>query len=1530
MTIVSNFLSSQDSSRRAGDTEGGASITINGSQSAANDSKDKRIADLEEQLRDHVKNLKQLRDEYAEYRKEKLANDKLSNEQIDQMRREVRELTSANCKLMSSDTFHTEQIKTQQKNVAIYKKQIQALEERNVNYDKTIAKHEQSALYLRDETMLAQQRAAASNIKCDELHKIARKLQDDVSRLTIERDTLYRERHSQNLLQNNLELIKTTFERSENDGRIRMEQRFDDAQRECSALRRRLQEEQDHYRELAADLKRQTETAIQKMTDEQAQGDGLRRQIEELRADTEQKKLQIQQLSQKLQESLTPSKSDNPIAAANKKIKELQLKVDQQIIQLEQLHTEQAASQTIVEQLTKASTEWESVSKEVQEQYEQFKAKATAEITALRLSETNLKSRINEQETEIRLQITGAQINTTDTTTELHKTQTELQETLQKVSENNRELRELRSECQLLKGSLQSVEQKYSSEMMLHSADIQALTQCKEDMNKVREQLTALRVERDAAVSALSVLRNECEHVAEQHSTEKQELEVRINNLDTQNTALHDQLQTLSNKMSTSLNESLNDSTAADSSLLHRSITDDDVKSTPSDQLLTIIKYLRKEKDIAVSKVEILRAENVRLVTEAGILSKRLAEANEKSMSSDRPATSELNALSAAKHEELLRKVETLNAVTDSNRFLREERDNLSARVQELTSRVTKLEDDLFPLQERNRELLAKTEEQATENQSIRRAAEQWHKRATNLVERTNKNPEDFKRLQNERENLAKMLTAEKDTLRVVTDELAAVKAEKTRIDTEVTTLQRQLQVLGDEKKKLADEFVALRQQNGRQAQEVMELKNNVLLKEDEIKKLVEALNLKETQLKDIKDKESKVRLIAKRYKDLYYELKTKNDARDAEMAARPLADQVASAEQTAAAAIRLEAEQATAARLNELNTQLATLEAELEKLRAENEQLKNRDDTNQQLQEARARIKALTEAHAHVSREFQTSKSQLQTCEQSRSEHDLLLAGLKSQCDGRINRLEKEMAEADAANKDTIARLTRENETLNLRVNQFHRQLQSQGSKPSTSSGPTEKGPSDAARTANVKPMAGPSGQQSAAVPPRRGGDTPLASIRPMSVQNSRTAAVLPTSQTSNIASVQGSSTASVTALVPPQQQVHTTGQSSTSSAEAMSSSPTSSHTDYMPATSSAVVVAVPPMGSAATVAESSHEAESAPCSATVNESSASSQANVVGQQQTVALVLPRIEVSPQSVAAVSAAAVQQQAAPQPSPQHQIAEQNQAAASTSGGTSSSSTTSSSSVAMSTHHQASSSNTVTTTQAAGHKRPRDPEGDSSTGVEESSASVSSDANKTSPKNKRTRIAEQTFQGISESGIDVEYQVPTSSQRDQEDDNVIVVDSEEEDEDDGMVDEGPAEQFEEESYDQEQDDEGDGPDIDEDNDGHHDTNEVEVDDSSDVPNQSAAAGSASDVGTSGGGSHEQLLQMATSPQNGAETQQIQTISSGSEARSSAWGAGQSSAQNLILQQAFEETGDDGIVPSTPTLYATRRNDGYVAF
>ncbi|XP_055390315.1 nucleoprotein TPR [Condylostylus longicornis] len=1549
--------------------------------------KEKRISELEDLVKELKEQLKNLKQEHEDYIKEKKVNEKMLNEQFDSMRTEVRELTSKNCQLMSQVQYNNEQIKLAQKNAGSYKKQISSLEERNKNYESTIIKHEQTIIYLKDETLNAQKKLSHAEVQLQNLRQECRILKDAETRLQMERDALHRERQTQSLLMNNLEMIKASFERSESEGRIRLESRLDEANRECSALRRRLQEEQDNFRELTVDLKRQTDTAKSKMEEEKSIADKLREEIKSLRNEIKTKSLQVDELSKKLQESLTPSKNDNPIVQANKKARDFELKYEEAKLELESLQKTLEQVREHSNQYCKLSQSSEKELADLSNAYSEYKTNAESELNRLKMVETTLKSRVEELETEIQLQITDAQLSTGTTHYQVKKVQNELKETLQKLSESNRELRDLREKNNILTASLQAAQQKYANELASHTSDIQELVQLREEVLKVREQITVLTSQRDKAVSVLeetklSFIENEKRVVAE-----KEQIEKRLIDLDAQNALLHNEIQALSLKLSSAAaagnqilhEESISEnSTVCDSSLLNKSITDDHVGKYSDKQLLQIIKYLRKEKDIAFAKVDILKSENNRLISEQQILQKRIEELN--SLLNTERTQSESTLITATRHQEILRKVETLNAVTDSNRILREERDALSNRVKELLERVTKVEDELFPLQEENRELKSKVEEFTAEITSLRTEAVKWRSRANTLIEKSNKNPEEFKRIQNERESLAKMLTAEKETIRHLQEEIQTLRNDKTKVDADIQGLVKQICTVNEDKKRVTDELNSIKQINSRLNHEIMDLKNNVLQREEETRKASEEINAKESQLNDCKNKEVQIRKIAKKYKDLYFELKTKTDG-FAEGESTTNANDIQPASETSTSG---QDDKDQKDKINELNNQLKTLEEEADRLRKENEEIKSNaekeDRTKNLLREAKIRIVSLTEAKNSVTQELNTTKTQLQTLSQS----------LEQEYVTRISQLEKALNEQDNQLKETISRLTRENENLSMRVGHLNRQLGlQQSSKPSTSSGTgSEKGPGESPRTANVKPMAGPSGQQSATVTPWRGssGETPLASIRPMSVsQNSRTAAILPTSQTGNVSAVslQGTSststsaggsssatTASVTALVPPQQQCHTTA--GNNSGEAMSSSPTSSHTDYMPATSSAAVIVatIPPLSSA----ESSQEAESiqhaqsnADNAAASTSSSSSSTQQIIGQQQqqAVALVSPRVEgnqniVTPQIIIAAGQS------------QQEVNNQQPSTSGTSGN-----------ISVSSHHQASSSNTVTTTQAGtGHKRPRtDIEGDSSSTTEET-------PEKSQPQNKRTRLlqageATASLSGVSESGLEVEYQVPTSSQRDQEDD-IIIVDSEEEGDetDDGNadIDDGPMEDeaddnvegYEIEGYIEQDIDENEaagGPNIDEIN--AEDNNEVEVDEenSSQIPNQSAVA---ADAGSS-------TSQMAPAEQSGSTTttglagststsststttsttniqnqvdkegtlgqQQIQAISSGSSeaatAGSSAEGISQTSAgwrQNtllsrqqqqtlLMLQQGInEEAADDCIIPSTPTLYAAKRSDG----
>ncbi|KAJ6645852.1 Nucleoprotein TPR [Pseudolycoriella hygida] len=1447
------------------DSDGNAAMSIGKiSTNETIDGKDQKLLEMEQTLQQKVKELKVLKEEHNEYRKEATINFDILKEEYDAMERRLIDLQSTKSQLQSQTQFEREKIKSYENDVAIYKKQIQILEERNAMYDKTIAKHETSYKNLADDARNTISQLTTAKNRCEHLEMECRRLIKSNKSLDIENKALHRQKMTESILQCNLEILKISSERSDFEGRVQLEKQLDDQVSQCTALTRKLEEEENRFRVENESLKRQKDNALMKMADEQKQCEVLQTKLSEAREQVKMKTQQIKNLSEKLQEALTPCKSDNPIAKGNKKIKDLELQVKSKVAEIEKLKSELEASATKVQSLSMQKLEWENESKALKENYEAWKVTLNAELQASRLKEANLKSQVDELQQEIRLQLSSSNLKDSNVATQ-SKIQAEYEEALRKISENNKELRELRLQCHNLKTNLEAVEKKYASEILKHAADVEILTSRTAELTKYHDQIHQIKLAKDEADEILKATQSEWEATSKKMIERREELEQKVESLEKQ---VSEFVQLLQQKNDLTTNdESLNESIG------NRSFTDDEFKDYSAETVFNVAKYLKREKDIAVAKIESVNVENTRLSAELNMMSKRIDELTSQLTSTKSTASESADIISTAKYEDLQRNMQTLKVVTDTNMRMRTEKQLLENKVKELNEKVEKIEAQLQPLREQNRELNEKNRETEKENNMLRSNVEKFRVKVSELSERATKNPEDFTRLQNERENLAKMLTSEKDNQRQINEELNSLKAEKARLEQEVAGKSKHLQTATDDRKKLQDELNNFKQINIRLTLESIEMKDNILKKEEDVKAIQRELATIEEQLRDSRNKEMQIRRIAKKYKDSFFELKTKDDERENTKTS-----------EDSSAGTSTESKQ-------ELIDKLTSLQEEINELKKENEDLKKQDE-NQMLAEARNRVLALTETNKQISRDYQACKSQLQTCEQSRSEHDAAIAALKSQLEAKI----KELLDQEVSRHETIARLTRENENLNTRVNQLHRQLQQQGSKPSTSSATMEKSPSDPARTANVKPMATPSAQQSTTVNLRRGGDTPLASIRPMSVQNSRTAAVLPTSQTSNVVAVQGTSTGSVTtALVPPQQQVHTTG--NTSTAEAMSSSPTSSHTDYMPATSSAVVAAVPPMGS--TSAESTQEAES--LSVNTNESSSSSTSSqAVLQQQTVALVSPRVEVAAQVV-----------------PSQQVVDQNQAA-STSGSSSSFVT------AMSSHHQASSSNTVTTTQA-GHKRPRDTEGDSSTGVEESSASE-----KTSPQNKRTRLlGEQTFQGVTESGLDVEYQVPTSSQRDQEDD-VVAVDSEEDDEDamdieavavevDDNFDGDNGDTDEIESLGQ---DEGEGHDIDEDN-ARNDNNEVDVDDSSNTPNQS----------TSGTAARVNPGEVNESP-TAQETQQIQTISSGSDAGPSSQANVRRQAQtptsrqqpNVVSQQTYEEGTDDSIVPSTPTLYVARRADG----
>ncbi|XP_037089681.1 nucleoprotein TPR-like [Pollicipes pollicipes] len=140
--------------------------------------------------------------------------------------------------------------------------------------------------------------------------------------------------------------------------------------------------------------------------------------------------------------------------------------------------------------------------------------------------------------------------------------------------------------------------------------------------------------------------------------------------------------------------------------------------------------------------------------------------------------TSQATVDSSAQLAELLRKVETLNALTDSNRVLREERDDLSRRRQELEAQLETTRAEIEPLQEKNRDLQSRVDVLESEVTALKGEVTRWRQRTNQLTERANKaNPEEMKRLQQDKETLTKRSEEQQQQLAKLQSELTRVRA---------------------------------------------------------------------------------------------------------------------------------------------------------------------------------------------------------------------------------------------------------------------------------------------------------------------------------------------------------------------------------------------------------------------------------------------------------------------------------------------------------------------------------------------------------------------------------------------------------------------------------------------------------------------------------------------------------------------------------------------------------------------------------
>jgi len=791
----------------------------------------KLAQDAEKKGKEVELELAEVKKDFAEYKEEKAVNDKMSNEQLEKMREDLMEARSNASKLASQEEYNTERFKILQTNATGYKKNMEALEERNRQLHSIAAKHEASVTSLRNEILGIQSKMSRAEVQVDHLNHEKSVLQSSEARLLAEREVLHREKSSSARIVANLQQIQLNLERGEEEGKARLQHLNENLQKEAELLRKRLEGEQDQYRDSVRawegtnrELREKVEaaTAAEKAALEQMTS--VSQTIETLKEELRDTSEQLQLAESRLAGRGQVLSSQSSVVEGQKgtgRLRDVELLLAQTRQEMKSVKDQLADSKKQAEQYKGIAGSCETRMVETNNTMAEFKKEMEVKLEQAREEREAAEKKAGEmqveyKEMEQKVENLEAEVGASggELKGKLKATTTELAELKRKLKVSEKVEKEARLETEKLSKSLFEAQESYERELLMHAKDVEIMNQLKTKVSAHQSELDNAKEAKRKAEDKLSKDRTykdkQIEKIKNKSSTTSEQLDL----ISKQNAALHKQLESMSQKMADMSAAGLNTSgggsnvnTSLNVSDVNKSINEDEASN---DQLVAIIRYLRKEKEIIASRFEVLQAESAR--TESQLEHhQKVATDSQNALDQERQSNSQAS-LSGSKHAELIRKVETLSAITDSNRLLREELQRLEGTVGDSHKKANDAEEAVKPLEIKLREVEERASNLAVEKAALQTESDKWKQRANQLIEKSHKvNPDELKKLQESRTQLGKMVTTlkkEKEALEEKSGsqgkELEAIKGKHMATQQETKRLEKEIQEKNTENNKLS------------------------------------------------------------------------------------------------------------------------------------------------------------------------------------------------------------------------------------------------------------------------------------------------------------------------------------------------------------------------------------------------------------------------------------------------------------------------------------------------------------------------------------------------------------------------------------------------------------------------------------------------------------------------------------------------------------------------------------------------------
>ncbi|XP_018651424.1 putative tpr [Schistosoma mansoni] len=699
--------------------------------------------------------LSSLQAEFARYREDKLESDNVYTTTVDSLRREYNEARLLNQKLSSQLDFTHEKLRASEANVAGYKQEITILREMNARYSTSAASSEAELSRLRDELTHTSDRLTTAEVDARHFSRQLEAMRANETRLKQEIDSLRRHDQIHSQLMHQLQSIQGSLEQRESMDRSSNERKIEQLEKQLSTANSALIDASK-----ASQIAQQTLQHELTLSRESLESSG--REIQQLNTrirDLEERLAAVKPHDGNMEPNLSES-SPECSKKAQIRVREMEHEIESLKSSLESSRQQSDRMKTLAEQAEERLKEIVEENKRLEEHFSrdmcETKQHKTKQLLYYIYRLMHQTERPNHNRVNFHLfnyQIEYLRRELASLQNELESSRTRYESALQVEAG-------AKAEIESHQQAAQEARDKYERELTLHAHDVELLTAVRSQLDSIKMHSSELEQELNESRSKAETAMADLKIQSELWESEKQELNRQLKQGQEEQNLLQDQIIQVKDRMSSTQDiESINS----------------DIKT--SEELLQVIGYLRRQKNMADVAHEAASAEVSRLLLRVSSLESQ--KENLQSQIDNERKAAELAMETARKHSEVMERVEQLNLVTESNRLLRHEREVLRSKLSDAENQLAKLNDEVGPLKQSNSDLIAQKDILIYDKRSLEEERDRWKERCSRLVETAQRmDPEQYRLACNERDELQRRLNRAEEEVQNNANKLCELKNE--------------------------------------------------------------------------------------------------------------------------------------------------------------------------------------------------------------------------------------------------------------------------------------------------------------------------------------------------------------------------------------------------------------------------------------------------------------------------------------------------------------------------------------------------------------------------------------------------------------------------------------------------------------------------------------------------------------------------------------------------------------------------------